>query len=99
MEHCGNVCGFVSNESTESTVSTMRTLSSFTTVRTFYIVYIMSTASSALLTTDLAAVAEGDVLTGSHALQLQLLLQEGHSHQVEHLSTAQSCQSSQQESR
>lgn len=70
-------------------------LSSLISARVVCIVY---TVSSAVLTADLAAVAEGDVLTGSHVLQLLLLLQQCHGHQVEHLSIAQSTsQSSQQE--
>lgn len=50
----------------------------------------MNIVSRVLLTTDPAAVAEGDVIAGAHVLQLLLLLQQGHGHQVKHLSTAQS---------
>lgn len=40
-----------------------------------------------VLTSDLAGVVEGDVIVSGAALQLLLLLQQGHAHQVEHLYT------------
>lgn len=44
-----------------------------------------------VLTGDLAGVVEGDVIVSAAALQLLLLLQQGHAHQVEHLYTHREC--------